>query len=667
MKRRGLGVLSLLVAAGCSGSTPAAPGMDASVADRPAVDTGPVLPPMVCRTGAPWSASMPAFREATAEWGLGDLTAKRLSTADIDGDGWADLIAWNDVVNSRTDFSRPVTAWLVRVLLNRPRPADADAGVGRSFSEFTRASNFLAIAGGDGSHGRLVTVVAFADVDNDGDLDAYTGNSPTAAPAMGQDPDPGDRGTVLLNDGHGVFSLAPSSDATPGADSSPQTINAIFNDQNADGTIDLAVGYQAEVFGNPIGQQAQMFRGAGDGTFAEVTDQVGMTLESSQASLTTVTNNRPLYGLSMCDVNGDGRLDLLGAAYGRQFNLLMTSRGDMFRDESVASGVGGDANHDFSDNQTYRCYCQTHRGSCPTTVPAPSSSFTCGVRGDWRPGVDDQPWRLNGNGFSIACGDIDNDGDVDLYTGEITHPDVGASSDPSELLVNDGTTDAGTRFSRPGRMPTGIVPRSLGGDEGILTNAMFDFDNDGRLDVWAGGSDYPNMYGWLFAQDAAGHFSEVSRQAGIHHACPTGFALADYDHDGDLDVILGTSTMRTCSQAWGGRSVVRIYENIASDANWTTVRLVGRGAGGANRAAIGARVRVTAGGVTQQREVVNNWGLAGVATELPVHFGLGATCAIDRIEVRWPDAAGTVETFPNVRANYAVEIVQGVGVVRYLQ
>ena len=39
----------------------------------------------------------------------------------------------------------------------------------------------------------------------------------------------------------------------------------------------------------------------------------------------------------------------------------------------------------------------------------------------WRVGVDDQPWRNNGNSFSIACGDIDNDGDIDLYTGEIAH------------------------------------------------------------------------------------------------------------------------------------------------------------------------------------------------------------------------------------------------------
>jgi hypothetical protein len=50
-----------------------------------------------------------------------------------------------------------------------------------------------------------------------------------------------------------------------------------------------------------------------------------------------------------------------------------------------------------------------------------------------------------------------------------------------------------------------------------------------------------------------------------------------------------------------------------------------------------------------------------------VHVGLGTPCTIDRIEVRWPDAARTVETLTDVRANYALEIVQGTGRVHYLR
>lgn len=653
------------LAVGCTESA-AAP--DASRADvTAAVDAAEPPPTPMCRPGTAWDRMTPMFTggaETATRWGLGDITGKRLATADLDGDGYADLVVWDDVVNTRSNFEATPPVIKVRMLMNRPRD-----GGGRRFVDATRESNFLAIRAG--GYGRMVQVVAFADVDNDGDLDAYTGTLPTGMPAAGQPADPGDRGTILLNDGHGVFALGPESDATPSKAELPQTVGAVFNDQDGDGNVDLFVGYHSSVFGLPIGQQSQMFRGDGHGAFTDVTEDVGMTLEDTNASLLTVTNNRPLYGVSACDVNNDGRLDILGAAYGRQFNLLFTSDGARFRDDSAMSGVGGDDNRDFSDNQSYRCFCQQSPGRCPASVPAPVMGICTAFGGTtgrgWRVGVDDQPWRNNGNSFSIACGDIDNDGDIDLYTGEIAHGDVGATSDRAELLVNETMSGMPARFRRPGRAATGLSIPARVSDEGILSNAIFDFDNDGRQDIWAGGSDYPMMRGWLYAQNEDGRFTEVSQRAGIVHTCPLGMALADFDLDGDVDVILASSLARTCNTDWMGRAAVRVYENTGAQANWSSVRLVGRGAGGANRAGVGARVTVTAGGVTQTREIQGNWGLAGLGAELVAHFGLGANCMIDRLEVRWPDAQGTRETFTGVVANYRLEIRQGEGRVRYLR
>lgn len=632
-----------------------------ATSDAAPVDAEPP-PPMRCRPGSGWdrTAMAPAFRVDDAAWGLDGVIGKRLSTADLDNDGFADLIVWNDVVNTRTNLDATPPALNVRVLMNRPR----ESGAGRRFVDATRASNLLAIRGG--GYGREVQIAAFADVDNDGDLDAYTGTMPTAMPAMGQMADPGDRGTILLNDGRGVFALGPESDATPSSDSFPQTIGAVFADQDLDGRIDLFVGYHSDTFGLPIGQQSQLFRGNGQGGFSDVTDEVGLTLGTTSASLLSRTNNRPLYGLSACDVNNDRRPDMIGAAYGRQYNLLMTSNGASYRDDSVASNVGGDANQDYSDNLSYRCYCQANPGRCPATVPAAPTTGFCPGRG-WRAGVDDLPWRNNGNSFSIACGDVDNDGDIDLYTGEIAHADVGANSDRAQLLRNVTEPEMPARFERIDRTTNGLsIPLARSADEGVLSNAIFDFDNDGRQDIWAGGSDYPGNRGWLYQQGADGRFTEVSMRAGIVHPCPIGLALADFDHDGDLDVILATSLARSCSTDWMGRAVVRMYENVTNDQNWTSVRLVGRGEGGANRAGIGARVRVTAGGVTQIRDVQGNWGLAGLSTELVAHIGLGTSCAIERLEVLWPDAAGTTETFTNIPANYHLEVRQGERRVRYL-
>jgi hypothetical protein len=647
--------------------SPPTPASDADPTDGESADVDPAFatPPAVCRAGTPWSPGRPVFQgNGTAAWGLTAARATGLAAGDLDGDGYPDLVVFDGAVNARSDLDATPPVYHARVYMNRPRAG----GAGRAFVDATRASNLLELRGG--GTGRVVQFVVLGDVDSDGDLDAYTGVSPQSAPPAGTPMDPGDRSAIALNDGHGVFHLAPESDATPASTEFPQTTGVVFTDHNRDGVLDLWVGYQSSVFGQAIGQQPQLFRGRGDGTFADVTDEVGLTLGASNASLTAGTNARPLYGVSACDVNDDGRQDLLGMAYGRQFNQLFVNAGDHYDDVSLASGVGGDDNRDYSDNLSYRCYCAEVAGRCPATVPAPPAMY-CPGRG-WRAGVDDLPWRLNGNTFSIACGDVDNDGDVDLYTAEIVHPDVGGSSDRSELLVNDSAGGA-VHFSRPGRTAMGLGPAQIRtNDEGGLGNALWDFDGDGRLDAFVANSDYTDQYGWLFHQDAAGsalHFTEVGAAAGFRHACPHGIALADFDLDGDVDVIVGSSTFRTwCNAEWHGQNEVRLYENVAGEAtNWTRVQLVGRGAGGASRSAIGARVRVTAGGVTQTREIQGAWGTPGLSAELVAHFGLGAQCAIDRLEVRWPDAVNTVETFTDIRANYRIEIRQGEGRVRYLR
>ena len=78
------------------------------------------------------------------------------------------------------------------------------------------------------------------------------------------------------------------------------------------------------------------------------------------------------------------------------------------------------------------------------------------------------------------CGDVDNDGDLDLLTTAIVHWDVGSSSDPAEILVNTGAPEV--RFERPGNDVTGLerTHDRIDWNEGIMTGALFDFDNDGR-------------------------------------------------------------------------------------------------------------------------------------------------------------------------------------------
>ena len=106
----------------------------------------------------------------------------------------------------------------------------------------------------------------------------------------------------------------------------------------------------------------------------------------------------------------------------------------------------------------------------------------------------------------------------------------------------------------------------------------------------------------------------------------------------------------------------KVFRNVVGqDANWVQVRLVGRGpaAGGGNTSAIGARVRVKAGGRTLTQEVSGGYGHTTTQNDLVLTFGLGAACAVDEIEVRWPDGKATTTRYPDIRANYRVELREG--------
>ena len=92
---------------------------------------------------------------------------------------------------------------------------------------------------------------------------------------------------------------------------------------------------------------------------------------------------------------------------------------------------------------------------------------------------------------------------------------------------------------------------------------------------------------------------------------------------------------------------------------WLAVRLVGKGAGGSNRGAVGARVRVTDGGVTRTRWVMSGLGHAGHQDEAGLCFGLGDTKGPVQVEIRWPDAAGTVTQLKDVPVSRAVIVEEG--------
>jgi len=601
--------LVLLLSAGCGEPAP----------------TTPEPPPLICKT--PPAPRTPWFTEITNEIGLQpSATFAPLGTGvqagDLDGDGFADLIS------ETTSAVREAGTRQRFVLLNRPDPADATR---RVLVDATAESGLLFTR--DGVGGRGFSTANLGDLDGDGDLDVVV--CPAVLDANTVDPC-----AAFLNDGHAHFTVAPES-ALEG-DLFAAASSALF-DYDRDGVLDF--------WPATYGSRPYVFHGRGDGTFDDATVALGIPITPGAAA--EHLSFRRTFGVTACDLDGDGDDDLLLADYGREANQVWRNDGGRFVEIGQQLGIAFDDRMDYSDDLSYQCFCQANPGQCPATVTVPPDcSFTRG----WVVGQSDQPWRLGGNTFSLTCGDLDDDGDLDLMSATIRHGDVGSAADPSEIIRND--TPAGAplmKFTRPGNLATGLDRPHTGIDwnEGDMMPVFADVDLDGRKDIYLSSSDYPGNHGWLWRQKDDGTFEDVTVATGAGATQIHGVSLVDLDGDGDLDLVAGTSTARNVAKT----QALRVYRNdVGQDQNWVRVRLVGSGPGGANRSAIGARVRVTAGGRTQTQQLQGGYGHQVIQNDLVLTFGLGATCAIDAIEVRWPDPAATVTTYADVRANYLVEL-----------
>lgn len=605
-------------------------------------DASACMPEAICGAGTRWAPGAAAFRDATSDWGLDGVIGVRLSVTDVDGDGWADLEVRRGGAGV-DDFDDPEgrRTWLMR-------------NTGEGFEDITERSGLLTRRVAEPG-GRPVQVVAWGDVDNDGDIDVYTGLSTADLTVSANE-----TSELLLNDGTGVFTLTGSGNAVRRTADIDAPAGASFIDIDHDGVLDLWVpehnysGGSGRIFL----QNDRLFRGDGSGAFADVTFEMGLETQDwvGHDALNMGLAHTRAWSANACDLNGDGFAELLASSYGRSPNHLWRALpdGSGFSNRSVESGYAYDRDLTWEDNQFARCFCASNRSAegCADVDPP---VVMCSS--NWNHDNDREPWRLGGNSGATICADIDNDGDIDLLTTEIRHWWAGAGADGSEILVNDGT---GT-FERPGDAAIGLAIEHGAGnwDEGHMTAAIFDFDNDGWPDIYIGGSDYAGNRGLLYHQDSPLSFTEVRPEDGIDHNRSHGVVVADFDRDGDLDVIVGHSRARCDAGAPNNcyeTGQVRAFENLAGDGgNFVQLRL--EGAAGTNRSAIGARVRVTAGGVTQTQEVGGGHGHYGSQNDMVLHFGLGAACEA-QVEIRWPDAALTTESF-TLPAGHRFEVVQG--------
>jgi len=188
--------------------------------------------------------------------------------------------------------------------------------------------------------------------------------------------------------------------------------------------------------------------------------------------------------------------------------------------------------------------------------------------------------------------------------------------------------------------------------------AFQDFDNDGRVDLFiASGHLNPGTHEMdestsyaqakrIYKNIDRNRFEDVSPRSGAAISTPhvsRGAAFGDIDDDGDVDVIV--------MEASGKPEVLR--NDLPPGATWCLIELKGARQ---NVDAIGARVRITAGGRTQLREKRSSGSYLS-ANDPRLHFGLGGAKRIDRLEIDWPD--GTKQSFADLPVGQLLRITLG--------
>ncbi len=245
--------------------------------------------------------------------------------------------------------------------------------------------------------------------------------------------------------------------------------------------------------------------------------------------------------------------------------------------------------------------------------------------------------------MGVALGDVGNDGFTDLFVTTF-------SEDYYPLFRSSGNFNF-EEISFQARLGKITIPY-LG-----WATIFADFDNDGALDLFmANGHLYPQaseveslnykQQDLLFRGSAGFRFADVSGAAGLTRLPPKssrGAAACDYDNDGDLDlVVLAIDDTLTLLRNNGGNS-----------GQWLQLRLVGRPG---NRSAIGAKVKVVTGdGILHRR--VRSGGNYLSHNDLRLHFGLGKSEQVDRIEIDWP--GGGRETLEKIEAGRILTIIEG--------
>lgn len=328
------------------------------------------------------------------------------------------------------------------------------------------------------------------------------------------------------------------------------------------------------------------------------------------------------HGGCFADYNNDGKVDLFMCNYfPTKYNELYRNTGSLFTKE-LANVIPTEANQ--SVGATWADY--DGDGFADLFVPN-GSGFTNSLfhnegNGQFKR-AQNAVTAEGGQSVGSCWGDIDNDGDLDLFV-------ANANGMGNFLYRNNGNG----QFSK---ITTGAVATDKLAAHGC---SFADIDNDGDLDLYAS-SDKP--FKGLYINDGTGTFTKKDDELICYnYGRAYGHAWSDFDHDGDLDLLVATHSNQPNA----------LFTNNGNINKWLQIQLKGTAS---NQSAIGATVWVHGNGSWQMREVNSQSGFGGQSS-LTQHFGLGSLALVDTVKIKWP--SGVVQTLTAVAANQILFITE---------
>jgi hypothetical protein len=338
------------------------------------------------------------------------------------------------------------------------------------------------------------------------------------------------------------------------------------------------------------GTSSKLYRNLGSGKFEDVTQKAGLGDATSKS-----------LGVAVFDYNGDGWPDLFVSNDTQPSKLYRNNKNGTFTEEGMQAGVA------YGEDGVAR------------------------------------------GAMGVDADDYDHSGKPDLLVGNFANQMLGLYHNEGKGFFVDE------------------APSSTVGRASLLSLTFgaffFDYDLDGWDDIFAAnGHIEPDINRiqpkvqyreapLLFRNQGSGRFENVSSQLGTDFQRPVvarGAAYADYDHDGDLDILINTND---------GPAVLLTNEG-GSRNNWLTVRLIGTKC---SRSALGAIVRVTSA-LGKQWKTVHSGSSYCSQSDLPLTFGFGHDKTISSLEVDWP--SGTRQQFTNVAPNQFLTIDESRGLLK---